>query len=128
MNAPAFLSRRAFLASSTLAVAFSVARPGRAKAAPAIPSKSLDPSAVDSYLSIDRDGQVFWNGQSVDADALESRLSDAAASITADTPELRLRADRQTPYEKVAQVMSAASRHGLTRLGFVTDPSEVSAR
>lgn len=58
MNAPAFLSRRAFLASSTLAVAFSVARPGRAKAAPAIPSKSLDPSAVDSYLSIDRDGKI----------------------------------------------------------------------
>jgi biopolymer transport protein ExbD len=82
-------------------------------------------------LSIDRDGQVFWNGQVVDATDLEARLSDAAANIAPETgnaPELRLRADRQTPYEKVAQVMSAASRHGLTRLGFVTDPSEAQAR
>ena len=82
-------------------------------------------------LSIDRDGQVFWNGQSVDATDLEARLSEAAAKIAPETgnaPELRLRADRQTPYEKVAQVMSAASRHGLTRLGFVTDPSEAPGR
>ena len=82
-------------------------------------------------LSIDRDGQVFWNGQSVDATDLEARLSETAAKIAPETgnaPELRLRADRQTPYEKVAQVMSAASRHGLTRLGFVTDPSEAQAR
>ena len=82
-------------------------------------------------LSFDRDGQVFWNGQVADATDLEARLSDAAANIAPETgnaPELRLRADRQTPYEKVAQVMSAASRHGLTRLGFVTDPSEAQAR
>ena len=82
-------------------------------------------------LSIDRDGQVFWNGQVVDATDLEARLSETAANIAPETgnaPELRLRADRQTPYEKVAQVMSAASRHGLTRLGFVTDPSEAQAR
>ena len=81
-------------------------------------------------LSIDRDGQVFWNGQSVDTNMLETRLSEAALAVqsTTNTPELRRRADRQTPYEKVAQVMSAASRHGLTRLGFVTDPSEAPGR
>ncbi|MFT3848142.1 MAG: biopolymer transporter ExbD [Propionivibrio sp.] len=86
------------------------------------------PEAIE--LSIDRDGQVFWNGQTVDADALETRLGETAATAqsAASPPELRLRADRQTPYEKVAQVMSAASRHGLTRLGFVTDPSEAPAR
>lgn len=86
------------------------------------------PEAVE--LSIDRDGQVFWNGQAVDANNLETRLSETASTAppTRVAPELRLRADRQTPYEKVAQVMSAASRHGLTRLGFVTDPSEGPAR
>ena len=79
------------------------------------------PESVE--LSIDRQGQVFWNGQATDTERLETRLAEAAASSTGVSPELRLRADRQTPYEKVAQVMSAASRHGLTRLGFVTDPS-----
>ena len=86
------------------------------------------PDAIE--LSIDRDGQAFWNGQAVDAHALETRLGETASTArsTGTPPELRLRADRQTPYEKVAQVMSAASRHGLTRLGFVTDPREVPAR
>ncbi len=86
------------------------------------------PDAIE--LSIDRDGQAFWNGQAVDASALETRLGETAntARSTGTAPELRLRADRQTPYEKVAQVMSAASRHGLTRLGFITEPSEAPAR
>ena len=39
-------------------------------------------------------------------------------------PELHIRAERTTPYEKVAQVMSEAARNGLVHIGFVTDPSE----
>ena len=39
-------------------------------------------------------------------------------------PELALRADKNTRYEVVAQVMAAAQTHGLTRLGFVTDASK----
>lgn len=97
---------------------------------PKAASTASEPRPEAIELSIDRDGQVFWNGQSVDTDMLETRLGEAALTVqsAANAPELRLRADRQTPYEKVAQVMSAASRHGLTRLGFVTDPSEVPAR
>ena len=38
-------------------------------------------------------------------------------------PELHLRADRRTEYEKVAAVMAAASRAGLQRIGFVTEPA-----
>jgi biopolymer transport protein ExbD len=35
---------------------------------------------------------------------------------------LHLDADRKVPYEKVAQVMSAAQAGGLTKIGFVTQP------
>ena len=38
-------------------------------------------------------------------------------------PELHLRADRAARYEFVAQLMSAAQRAGLQRIGFVTDPN-----
>jgi len=38
-------------------------------------------------------------------------------------PELHLPAKRSTPYEKVDEVMSAAAREGLARIGFVTQPS-----
>ncbi len=37
-------------------------------------------------------------------------------------PELHIRADRHAYYETVAQVMAAAAKAGLLRIGFVTDP------
>jgi len=72
-------------------------------------------------LAIDSRGQVFWNGEAVDAKQLAARASAAAALQP--QPELHIRAERTTPYEKVAQVMSEAARAGLVRIGFVTDPS-----
>ncbi|MCM2288246.1 MAG: biopolymer transporter ExbD [Sulfuritalea sp.] len=72
-------------------------------------------------VAIDGAGQVYWNGEIVAATLLDQKLRAAAA--LAPQPELHLRADRITPYEKVADVMSAAARAGLTRIGFVTDPS-----
>lgn len=73
-------------------------------------------------LSIDASKAVFWNGQVVDAEGLNQRL--VAAAATQPQPELHIRAERSTPYEKVAQVMSDAARSGVTRIGFVTDPAK----
>ena len=73
-------------------------------------------------LAIDRSGQVFWNGAVVDAAQFASRVK--AAATLQPQPELHIRAERSTPYEKVAQVMSEAARQGLVRIGFVTDPSQ----
>ncbi|TAK67118.1 MAG: biopolymer transporter ExbD [Betaproteobacteria bacterium] len=73
-------------------------------------------------LAIDGSGQVFWNGEVVDAVQFAARVKAAAALRP--QPELHIRAERTTPYEKVAQVMSEAARQGLVRIGFVTDPSE----
>ena len=74
-------------------------------------------------LAIDAAGQVFWNGEAVDASAFDLRLQ--AAGVQLPQPEIHIRAERVTPYEKVAQVMSDAARNGLTRIAFVTDPSSV---
>ncbi|TAK98452.1 MAG: biopolymer transporter ExbD [Aquabacterium sp.] len=72
-------------------------------------------------LAIDAENHLFWNGAAVEMDALKSRLKDAAA--VQPQPELHIRADRTTPYEKVAQVMSLAASEGLSKIGFVTDPA-----
>ena len=72
-------------------------------------------------LSIDAASQVYWNKQVVDTSALTMRLNAAAA--VQPQPELHIRAERTTPYEKVAQVMSDAARAGVSRIGFVTDPA-----
>jgi biopolymer transport protein ExbD len=67
------------------------------------------------------DGTTFWNGEVVARDSLDARL--AEASRTQPQPELHLRADRTTAYEHVAEVMAAASRAGILKLGFVSEPS-----
>jgi biopolymer transport protein ExbD len=76
-------------------------------------------------IAIDEAGSVFWNNEKVDSAALEQRL--VAIAALAVQPELQLRADKNTRYDNVAQVMAAAQAHGLARLGFVTDPRKESA-
>lgn len=71
-------------------------------------------------LAIDGQGQVYWNGEPVQPETLTERIRTAAAQHP--QPELHLRAERFTPYEKVAEVMSAAAREGLTKIGFITEP------
>jgi len=71
-------------------------------------------------LAIDAAGLTYWNGAAVDAAELQQRLTLAAAQTP--QPELHLRAERSTPYEKVAEVISASALTGLTKLGFVTEP------
>jgi biopolymer transport protein ExbD len=72
-------------------------------------------------LAIDREGVVFWNGQAVDMETWRARMKDAAALQP--QPEIHLRADGEVAYRRVAQVMSDAAKVGLTRIGFVTDPT-----
>ncbi|WP_292931505.1 biopolymer transporter ExbD [Noviherbaspirillum sp.] len=73
-------------------------------------------------LAIDADGKVYWNADVVDAGQLKTRIADAAQKTP--QPELHLRAERTTPYEKVAQVMAAAQSGGLGKIGFITDPQD----
>ena len=76
--------------------------------------------AATVTLAIDAKGHHFWNNEAVDDGALEARLTQAGKQDP--QPELQLRADKDTRYEVVAQTMAAAQSHGLTKLGFVTDP------
>lgn len=55
-------------------------------------------------------------------DTFRSPTSLAAAQNP--QPELHLRADRTVAYQAVAEVMAAAARAGLTRIGFVTHPDD----
>ncbi|MDY7576780.1 biopolymer transporter ExbD [Herbaspirillum sp. RTI4] len=73
-------------------------------------------------LSIDAQGKTYWNEELVDAGQLEQRIAVAAQKQPA--PELHLRAERSTEYEKIAQVMAAAQSGGLSKIGFVTEPKK----
>lgn len=74
-------------------------------------------------LSIDAEGKVTWNNAPV-ADEAELEANIALAAQRQPQPELHLRADRSVRYERVAEVMAAAQRGGLGKIGFITEPRE----
>jgi len=71
-------------------------------------------------VSINGEGKLFWDNAPVSLEDLAPRMTTAAAKQP--QPELQLRADKTTRYEIIAQVMAAAQKSGLTKMGFVTDP------
>ncbi|NML35263.1 ExbD/TolR family protein [Paraburkholderia antibiotica] len=84
-------------------------------------SQKEDTKPAQVTVAIDADGNVLWDNDKVDDAALAAKI--AAAAQASPQPELHLDADRKVPYEKVAQVMSAAQAGGLTKIGFVTQPT-----
>lgn len=88
-----------------------------------LPQASSQPNKVQPEtvnLAIDAAGQLFWNNKAINAEMLTQNIARAAQQTP--QPELHLRAERTTQYEKIAQVMSAAQTGGLTKIGFITDP------
>ena len=89
-----------------------------------LPKASSQPNNTlpeNIQLGVKTNGEVYWNGERVDAGALAQRMSTAAKLEP--QPEVHLRADRTTEYQKVAEVMAAAARAGLVKIGFVTEPA-----
>lgn len=83
-------------------------------------SQKEDTKPAQVTVAVDADGNVLWNDRKVDDAALRVKIAEAAQATP--QPELHLDADRKVPYEKVAEVMSAAQAGGLTKIGFVTQP------
>jgi len=77
------------------------------------------PKVID--LAIDPSGALFWNEQPIAMDELASRF--AAESSADPQPEVRIRADVDTRYGELAEIMGAARHSGMKRLGFVTQPA-----
>ena len=59
-------------------------------------------------LAIDAQGRLFWNNEALALDMAALKTKLAQASTLVPQPEVQLRADKETRYEVVAQVMAAA--------------------
>lgn len=78
-------------------------------------ARTGQPDALDHpllTLNVLADGRLFLAGKSVAADQLLPRLQRAIARL-GDQLELRLRADRHTPYDRVEPALQAAAAAGL---------------
>ena len=71
-------------------------------------------------LSIDAQGLMYWNTEIIDAEQMNTRIAEASKKTP--QPELHIRAERTTQYEKIVEVMAAAQSGGLSKIGFITDP------
>jgi biopolymer transport protein ExbD len=78
----------------------------------------LKPDKID--FGIDAAGQRYWNGEPVTR--AEAVLRFKAEGLKAQQPEIHLRADQNVPYRSVAETLADASKAGLTRVGFVSEP------
>ncbi|WP_435978954.1 ExbD/TolR family protein [Psychrobacter sp. DM4] len=70
-------------------------------------------------ISIDKDAGLFWDDEAITMEELNSRLS--LEGQADDEPSIHLRADKDSKYDTVAQVLAAASTAGLTKIAFVNE-------
>ncbi|WP_284619709.1 ExbD/TolR family protein [Aquabacterium humicola] len=78
----------------------------------------LKPDKIE--FAIDAAGTRFFNGQVVSRAQAAERFARAASHQPA--PELHLRADQTVAYRAVAETLADASKAGLTKIGFVSEP------
>jgi biopolymer transport protein ExbD len=90
-----------------------------------LPKASSEPQAAETKhvaLSINGDGQLFWDEAGVSRDQLNERLAQLAQQSP--QPELHVRADQAVPYRYVAEALADAAKAGVTRIGFVSEPDK----
>jgi biopolymer transport protein ExbD len=84
--------------------------------APPPPPQQVQPEVID--LEIYSDGTIVWNGNVVpNLKTLEGYFQSEAGKDP--QPEIHLRPDRRSAYNVTAQVLAAAQRNHMKRIGFV---------
>ncbi|WP_299069194.1 biopolymer transporter ExbD [uncultured Psychrobacter sp.] len=78
-----------------------------------------EPPVDPIQISIDKDAGLFWDDKAISMEELESRLQQQG--VSGDNPSIQLRADKDSRYDNVAQVLAAASGAGLTKIAFVNE-------
>jgi biopolymer transport protein ExbD len=87
---------------------------------PTAQSAPSDEKPQTVTIAVDPNGKLFWNDAAVNRNDLTARL--AAAATKQPQPDILIRADKNTRYEVVTDLLSAAQTHGLSKIGFVTAP------
>ena len=71
-------------------------------------------------VAIDAAGKMYWNDAPLVQGELKAKLQEIADKKP--QPELNIRADKETRYQVLAEVMADAQNAGVTKLGFVSEP------
>ena len=100
-------------------VTATIANPSIPLTLPQTSAEIVDLPPEQIQVSINANGEVAWDDQIISLDELQTRFNNA--SQQAQQPTVVLRADKESRYDAVAQVMSRASEAGLSDIAFATD-------
>ena len=100
-------------------VTATVANPSIPLTLPQTTAEVVDLPPENVTISINANGDIAWNGNVVSIEELETRFN--TASQAERKPTIVLKADKESRYDTVAQVMSRASGAGLSDIAFATD-------
>jgi biopolymer transport protein ExbD len=89
---------------------------------PRVDSSKLEDKPLVLQVAIDDAGQLYLDSSPVGRHDLVSRFN-AAVHAGTGAPEVHLRADRDTRYEQLTDVMALAQKAGIEKIAFVTDSS-----
>lgn len=88
---------------------------------PKVRNEATKTAPENVNISVNKDGQIYWNQTLVpDTASLLERLKGAA--VLKPQPEVHVRADQSTRYEYVGRVILTAQRAGIQKVGFITEP------
>ena len=74
------------------------------------------PDPID--LAVKESGDLFWNDEPITEAMLQAQLRVVAQRTP--QPELQIRAEKTTQYQKIATVMAEAKSAGMVKIGFIT--------
>ena len=100
-------------------VTATVANPSIPLTLPKTTADIVDPPPKAITVIINAKGEVAWDNQVISLEELQTRFNEAGELET--KPTVQLRADKESRYDMVAQVMSRASEAGLADIAFVSD-------
>ena len=86
-------------------------------------SDAAAPSDAPQFITValDPQGRFYFGDEPLDATAFTAKVADAARRNP--RLEVQLRADKSVPYGRVAELIGIVQKAGLTRIGFVAQPS-----
>jgi len=72
-------------------------------------------------FAIDAQGALFWGGERVTREEAMEKFAEAGRKRP--QPEVYLRADATVPYRYVSETLADASKGGLSKIAFVSEPA-----
>jgi biopolymer transport protein ExbD len=73
-------------------------------------------------IAVKSDGTMFWNDEPITEAGMQAQFRVVAPMAV--QPEVQIRADKDTEYQIVANVMTNAKNQGMVKVGFITSPQQ----